>query len=79
MSFIKTTESHQRALRATVDGIGPEVAEILQSKGVDPRTWAAEIRARRTGRAPPGAAGRTSVPSEPDRRLTPPLFPEPHQ
>ncbi len=55
MSFIKTTESHQRALRATVDGIGPEVAEILQSKGIDPRTWAAQIRAQRAERTSFGA------------------------
>lgn len=62
MINIVTSESRRRALRATVDGIGPETAEILQSLGIDPRTWAAEIRARRLSRAAIGAtrASRTA-------------------
>lgn len=53
--FIQTTESRRRALRATVDGIGPEIAEILQSKGLDPRNFAAKIRANRAERVTLGA------------------------
>ena len=29
MSNIQTSETRRRALRATVDGLGPEIAEIL--------------------------------------------------
>ncbi len=47
MSNIVTTESHRRALRATVDGLGPETAERLQQMGVDPREHAERIRSRR--------------------------------
>lgn len=50
MSNIVTTESRRRALRATVDGLSPEVAEILQSKGYDPRNFAARIKQNRTER-----------------------------
>lgn len=55
MSNIHTSESHRRALRATLDGIGPEVAEILQSKGIDPRNFAAQIRQNRAERRSFGA------------------------
>lgn len=55
MSHVQTTESRRRALRATVDGINPEAAEILQSMGVDPRAHAAMIRASRERRHALGA------------------------
>lgn len=45
MANIQTSESRQRALRARVDGLSPEVAEILQSMGIDPRAHAAAVRA----------------------------------
>lgn len=48
---IKTSETRQKALRETVDGIGRGPAEILQTLGLDPRDWAAEIRRRRAERS----------------------------
>lgn len=65
MSNIVTPESHRRALRATVDGIGPEVAEILQSKGLDPRNFAAQLRLNRAERRSFGAQLRA-----PSRRVS---------
>lgn len=55
MSNIVTSESRRRALRATVDGIGPETAERLQQMGVDPRDFAASIRTERARRHALGA------------------------
>lgn len=55
MSNIVTTDSHRRALRATVGGIGPEVAEILASKGLDPRDYAESLRLNRAERRSLGA------------------------
>ena len=52
---IQTRETRLRARRATIDGIGPEAAEILASLGVDARQRAAEIRASRSA---VGAASR---------------------
>lgn len=59
---IITPESHRRALRSTVGadkagryGIGPEVAERFQSKGIDPKTRAEEIRENRRQRRTLGA------------------------
>ena len=71
MSNIRTSESRLRALRSTVDGIGPEVAEYLQQMGVDPRDHAASIRAARFGRS---ALGATRAPHRPaaGRPLPPP-------
>ena len=63
--LIQTTESRRRALRATIDGIGPEIAEILQSKGIDPRNFAAKIRSNRAERSTLGAQLR-----RPTRRTT---------
>lgn len=55
MSNIITSKSSVRALRATVGGISPEVAEILMSKGIDPRDRAESIRLSRAQRRSLGA------------------------
>lgn len=59
---IITPESHRRALRSTVGadkagrfGIGPEAAERLQGKGIDPKARAEEIRENRRQRRTLGA------------------------
>lgn len=63
---IQTRESRLRARRATIDGIGPEAAEILASLGVDARQRAAEIRASRS------AVGAANRPARRDHFLTVP-------
>lgn len=55
MHSVITSESRIRALRATIKGLGPEVAEILQSKGIDPRDHAERIRLGRVQRHSLGA------------------------
>lgn len=52
---IQTSETRRKALRETIDGIGRGPAEILQTLGLDPRDWAAEIRRRRAERSAIGA------------------------
>lgn len=71
MSNIRTSESRVRALRSTVDGIGPEVAEHLQQMGVDPRDHAASIRAARFQRSALGAT-RAPARAASGRALPPP-------
>lgn len=55
MHSVITSESRIRALRATVKGIGPEVVEMLASKGIDPRDHAERIRLARAQRHSLGA------------------------
>ena len=73
MHSIITTESHRRALRATIDGIGPEVAEMLQSKGIDPRSFAAQIKHNRAAKRSLGAQLR-----QPTRRVANDIPPPPN-
>lgn len=65
MSNIVTSETRRRALRSTIDGLGPEVAEILASKGLDPRDYAAQLRLSRAERRSFGAQLRA-----PSRRVS---------
>lgn len=71
MSNISTSETRRRALRATVHGIGPQVAEHLQQMGVDPYDHGERIRAERLARS---ALGATRAPRQAPReeRLPPP-------
>lgn len=69
MSNIVTPESHRRALRATVDGLGPETAERLQQMGVDPREQAERVRQARARRS---ALGGLRAPHRHVERAIPP-------
>lgn len=71
MASIQTQESRQRALRARVDGLSPEVAEIIQSMGIDPKDYAASVRAAQSRRT---ALGGTRAPR---RHTAPTALPPP--
>jgi hypothetical protein len=70
--FAHTSESRVRARRATVNGIGPEFAEVLASKGIDARDRAEQIRLNRAQKRSLAAQLRNPSRSE---RVTIPLAP----
>lgn len=69
---IQTSETRRKALRETIDGIGRGPAEILQTLGLDPRDWAAEIRRRRAERVAMGSPRAARRASDVLATLTPP-------